>query len=715
MSFKKKIIYISVSIIAISYLLNIINSDSIKADKELSKNDILREIIYGTLQQFHYQVPEIDDNFSMKAFNKYLEKLDYQKQFLLQEDVDELKKFAKDIDNEINDRKEIDLYRQSVFILLERIKNTEKYYESILASPFDFNVSDTLIIDGKKRDYCKSEEELKERWRRILKQQALINYYNVFSKQEERIEYAKKNGEDYSESIKLESEIEEEARKKILNDLKNSFELIHKIDDDDRFSSYLNASLNTIGPHTEYFPPEEKDAFDIRISGQLEGIGAQLVHRDGYVRVIRIIPGSASWKQGLLKKEDIILKVSQKNEESISISEMALKDAVKLIKGPKGTEVKLTIQKPDGRVMDILIVRDVVIIEETYAKSASIQYKKNNLKYGYIYLPSFYSNFNNENGRNCSEDIKKILTHPDFRNTEGLVLDIRNNGGGSLGDVVKIAGLFIKKGPVVQVKSISKRVLYDQDSKIYYDKPIVILVNRASASASEILSAALQDYKRAIIIGSTKTYGKGSVQRFFNLDDIINQNYSTIKPLGSLKLTVQQFYRITGDIIQDKGVIPDIILPDTYEYINISEKRDYPLSNVKINPAPMLSWEKSITNKNLLIDSSLKRVQDIEFFNLVKRNNIYNKQQQDKKYHIINYRYFKEEQNIVREMNDIYNKSASVNNELEIYPILGYDGSRENKDSLDLNNTKEWIKGISKDAYINEAIMVLNDWIKLYQ
>ena len=671
-----------------------------------NKEHVLKKIIFSTLSQAHYHNPEINDSFSEKAFDTYISRLDYNKHFLTSKDINQLKAFKNQIDDDIHGKK-IALYSKSVEILSNRIQQVKGYYKEILSESFDFSKNETLDLNMEKRDFCKNEIQLKERWKKTLKYQALVQYYNQLNNQD---------GNSSKEETKTIEEINKEIREQLLKNLNNTFDLIDKLDNDDRFASYINSILSIYGPHTEYFPPEEKAAFDIRMSGQLEGIGAILIQRDGYIKINRLIPGGPAWKQGELKAEDVILKVAQEEDKDpVAISHMALKDAVKLIKGPKGTQVRLTVKKPDGRISIIAIVRDVVVIEETYAKSAIISDSETNKKYGYIYLPSFYTNFQKKNGRNCSEDIKQELLKMNKHEIAGIALDIRNNGGGSLDDVVKIAGLFIKEGPIIQVKNKIQDplVLRDIDSKVYYEGPLVILINKISASASEILSAAMQDYKRAVIIGGTTTYGKGSVQRFIKLDRffLYPKAYKDIKPLGDLKLTVQQFYRITGKAIQFKGVKADIKLPDIYQYIDLGERYvKHALPWGEIQTTSFKEWNDKKFDLQTFSTNSSKRIKNNKNFQLIEENALYLKQKNKVTIQSLNYNRFKKEQKEMREKTARFDISNSnISKSFEVTSLQDhYDDSKIEKIKQD--QIKQWEKDIKKDIYIKEAILVLNDW-----
>ncbi len=441
--------------------------------------------------------------------------------------MDNLNIFRTKIDDEINNSN-YSFFNISVDIIKQRIKNTKAFYEEILSKPFDYSINETYETAAKKKEYSKDLDELKERWRKILKYETIQNLNISVGKKEDAIA---DNNKSYK--IKTFEELEKESRKKVLKTYNDWFRRLSKIKIKDRRSTYLNSITSSFDPHTTYLLPKEKENFDIRISGQLEGIGAQLIESNGYIKVTRIIPGSASWKQGELKEGAIILKVAQKDKEPVSIVDMRLDEAVKLIRGKKGSEVRLTVKKIDGNIYTIPIIRDIVVLEETFAKSALI--KKNKKNYGYIYLPKFYVNFKNSKARHCSKDVEIEINKLKAENPHGIILDLRNNGGGSLRDVVEMAGLFIKKGPIVQIKSRngSPYLLKDEDEQVHYDGPLIILVNTFSASASEILAAAMQDYNRAIIIGSPTTYGKGTVQRIISFDRIIGRRYDDLKPFGA--------------------------------------------------------------------------------------------------------------------------------------------------------------------------------------
>ncbi|MEL6590878.1 MAG: S41 family peptidase, partial [Bacteroidota bacterium] len=525
---------------------------------------ILRLMMQG-MQYYHYQPQNIDDNFASKVFSRYLEKLDYNKRFLTKGDVDQLREFEYMLDNEINDRT-YELFDLSIQLFEERKEEARAYYQEILAQPFDFTTEEELDTDVEEMDFASDWTEVKDRWRKVLKYQTLTHLVNAIEKQE------KAEGDAEIETKSIE-EMEAEAREKVLKNNDNYFRRLDKLDVEDHLSDYMNAITEVFDPHTAYFPPKDKENFDIAISGQLEGIGASLVEQDGYIKVATIVPGSACSLQGDLEVGDLILKVGQAKKEPVDVVNMDIDDAIKMIRGPKGTEVRLTVRKIDNSEMIIPIVRDVVILEDTYARSFLLENEGDRSKYGYINLPKFYTNFNSRDGRRCATDVAIEIEKLKEENIGGLIIDLRGNGGGSLNDVVEMAGLFIDKGPIVQVKSRDRApyILADKDPRVQYDGPLIIMVNSLSASASEILAAAIQDYDRGVIVGSASTFGKGTVQRFVDLDKFL-RGQADLKPLGELKLTTQKFYRIDGGATQHRGVIPDIVLPDNYSLLEIGEK-----------------------------------------------------------------------------------------------------------------------------------------------
>ncbi|MEM6344134.1 MAG: carboxy terminal-processing peptidase [Bacteroidota bacterium] len=667
---------------------------------ERKSETILRLMMQG-MQYYHYQPQSVDDNFASKVFEQYLQKLDYNKRFLTAQDVATLRRYEYLVDEEINDRT-YELFDLSIQLYDKRLAEAEGYYREILAKPFDFSIEETLDTDVENMDFAQDEAAVKDRWRQVLKYQTLTHLVSAIEKQE------KAEDDDEIKNKSME-QMEAEARKKVLKNNDNYFRRLAKLDVEDHLADYMNAITEIFDPHTAYFPPKDKENFDIAISGQLEGIGASLVEQDGYIKVVTIVPGSACSLQGDLEVGDLILKVGQGKKEPVDVVNMDIDDAIKMIRGPKGTEVRLTVRKIDNSEKLIPIIRDVVILEDTYARSFLLENDKSDDQYGYINLPKFYTNFNSKDGRRCATDVAMEIEKLKQEGIEGLIIDLRGNGGGSLNDVVEMAGLFIEKGPIVQVKSRDRApyIMADKDPRIQYDGPLIIMVNSLSASASEILAAAIQDYDRGVIVGSESTFGKGTVQRFVNLDNFL-RGQTDLKPLGELKLTTQKFYRIDGGATQHRGVIPDIVLPDNYSLLEIGEKeREYSMPWDEIEEVPYRTWENRPKIKQLRSNSK-ERVENNETFSLIQENAKRFKTRRTKYVYPLQIEAFRTEKEAMATEDK---KFENIRPEIEGLSVdflptdLSYiEAEKSRKDRWDKMQT-----ALKADPYVYESIMIMND------
>lgn len=575
------------------------------------KDKVLLAYMTEILKTFHYDPIPCNDAFSEKVFDEYLKSLDYSKMFLTQENVDVLSSYKLQLDDQIRNS-QLDFFHLSVEIIDAQTALVEQWYPVILEKPFDYTAQESFTIDEKKRGYAANNQELEQQWWKYIKMQVLDE---IISTEKEN-----KKARENSDTVALKSfdDIEREAREKILKRYQTRFKRINQITEIDRFNSFVNAITGSFDPHTTYFPPKDKQNFDIAISGKLEGIGATLSEKDGYIKVVEVVPGSPAWKTGELKAEDIILKVAQADEEPVDVVDMRLDDAIQLIRGKKGTKVVLTVKKIDGNILVIPIIRDVIMLEEKYAKSTVINSSDNpKTSVGYIYLPQFYTDMNDTKGRKCADDIKAEIQKLKAQNVAGIIIDLRDNGGGSLQDVVDIGGFFIEKGPIVQVSTAggNRRALFDKDPSILYSGPLLVIVNTFSASASEILAAAMQDYKRAVIVGTQSTYGKGTVQRVIDIDQLIeNSQHRAYMPFGAVKITIQKFYRINGSSTQLKGVIPDIVLPDLYQKIEIGERElDNAMPWTVVQPEKYTEWKPQYDMKKLAKKSEQRVKNDSVF------------------------------------------------------------------------------------------------------
>jgi len=555
------------------------------------RNQLIALMLSQQLPAQHFSHEALDDNLSRKAFDLYLRQLDPRKRFLLQSDVKQLNAFADHIDDELS-RGKVVLADAGMTLLNDRIRQVGKLVDPILDQGFDFEQKEFLEIEPKKLEFAENVEKLQERWRLSLKMQVLDAYFDLLETKGKQQPELLKNIHPNKHPAEL-----KEAVKKVRESIHRSLNRLEQQSQQDHFDRYFDAIARAFDPHSDYMAPTSKEDFDIQMSGSLEGIGALLREDEGLIKVIRIIPGSAAEKQGQLQAEDTILAVAEKNGEPIDISEMRIREAVSHIRGPKGTEVRLTVQKPDGTKRIIPIIRDVVRIEETYVKSTVV--KTGKAAIGYLRIPSFYRDFaaqsNGKETRNVSDDTMAELVKLKRQKIGGLILDLRNNGGGALTDAVQISGLFLPGGPIVQVKDSqgSIRVLEDEDAEVVYGGPLIVLVNQFSASASEILAAALQDYGRAFIIGGEHTHGKGTVQAMMDM----NKNLPLLQlqkydDLGALKLTIQKFYRINGGSTQYKGVEPDLVVPSMFDYLETGEKyMDYSLPWDQVENVDYLRWQ----------------------------------------------------------------------------------------------------------------------------
>lgn len=697
------------------------------AGGEKNQKTITLETVMATLSRGHFAPRKIDDSFSVAVFNKTLSSFDYRKNFFTQQDINALSKYKYRIDDEINTGS-VEFFDVIDTIFRKRIDQTEGYYKEILKTPFTFTDNDSVQLNGDDLNYAADEAALKKRWEEYLKYLTLSKYVDLKKAQEPSKDKEDKSDEDEGgeakkdKKPKTDDELEADARQSVMKGQDYFFKRLRKLDDEDRFAIFINAITNTEDPHTDFLPPEDKARFDEGMSGSFYGIGAQLQEDEGNVKVVSVIPGSPCWKQGELKVNDVIQKVAQGNAEPVDVEGRDLDDVVKMIRGNKGTTVKLTVKKVDGSVRVIPIVRGEVLREEVFAKSAVIEDKGN--KTGYIYLPEFYADFNKISGRRCAEDIAIEVQKLKNAGVNGIILDLRNNGGGSLQDVVDMAGLFIDEGPVVQVKTNAgaPEKLYDRAKGTLYDGPLAIMINQGSASASEIMAAAMQDYKRAVIVGST-SFGKGTVQRLISLDEMLrysndatahNSNGELIIPndgLGSLKITVQKFYRINGGSTQLRGVTPDIILPDPYQDIAMGERRDK--AALKWDEIPAVNYKTVPNPVNVAQLSALStaRVNSNGTFNLIKTNAKKLKEKEDNNFYQLNEKRYRKELDeataISKKMEELEKKATplTITNPKE-------DLAKINMDSTNVSKNSDWLKNIKKDIYIAETVNIINDMNK---
>lgn len=666
-----------------------------------SKYEQILKLVGDMLAQAHYSPQSINDDFSKKVFTKFIKDIDQEKNMYLQSDLTSLKKYETKIDDEIKGAP-VEFFLAAGKVFNTRMEESAKLYNEILSAPFNFSVDEDVMLDPDQLDFPVNLAEKKERWRKKLKYMTLERYVDLLDTRE-------KNKGKEGFVVKSDKELEKDARDRVKRIMDRTFDRYrYKFSDDDKFSIFVNAITTTMDPHSEFFPPVDKRYFDEEMSGRFFGIGASLQYDDGNIKIASVLSGSPAFKSGEIQAGDIIQKVAQGDEEPIDLTGYTVTDAVKIIRGKKGTEVKLTIKKADGAIKTVSIIRDEIVQDETFARSAIVN--SNGSKIGYIFLPEFYADFDRPNGARSYIDVAREVTKLKEEKVDGIVIDLRNNGGGSLYDVVQMAGLFIEDGPIVQVKDRDNKpsVLKDKDRSVLYTGPLAVMVNEFSASASEIFAAAIQDYGRGVIIGSTSTYGKGTVQRNIGLDPVTGFSMSNSE-LGTVKLTLQKFYRINGGSTQLRGVNSDIVLPDNLEYLKVREKDDPDaLPWDEISKSPYSTWKPGY-NLETIKEMSNIRLENDPTFRLIKESTEWLSKQNDKVYPLQLEKY-KGEQEKVRNTVKQLESLMKLKGELDV-AALPKEVNRWEEDKNKQERFNLWLKNLQKDIYLDQAVKVMNDMI----
>ena len=686
----------------LAFMMCLASCSFISKDFETDDKDgLVIQLITYVLDQAHYLDKEIDDNFSEEVFETFIENIDPYKRYFYASDYKDFSKYKFSIDDSFKNP-DLTFFNLVHDRFINRISETKSIYKKILSTPFNFTKDEQFNLDIDEMEYVNSETELYDRWRRLLKIYVIENYHDEIKDDQRKFE------KDSTFLIRSNAEIEEIVRLDLSETMDESYRVLQEeLQRQDWFSIYINSFVSQYDPNTSYLDPDSRDRFDLDISGNYAGIGAMLRKKIDKVEITEIISGGPAWRDNTLEKGDAILKVRQEDEdEAVSILGMRLSEAVKLIKGEKGTNVYLTIKKVDGNVSEISIKRDIVLLEETYIKSSIVS--KSDLKYGVINIPKFYIDFDNQSNRDAAKDLRLEINRLKEEGVKGLVIDLRNNGGGSLKTVVDMAGMFIKSGPVVQVKYFDKekQILSDRDRSILWTGPLVILVNEGSASASEILAAAMQDYKRAIVIGGNQTWGKGTVQVVFPLNRMVRGN--TNGDLGALRYTTQKYYRINGGSVQLEGVKSDINVPYRYKYLDFGEKdSDNPMQWDEIGKADYSKWQSNF-DFDQAIQKSKIRMENNNYLKLVDENAKWIKSVRDNKIVNLNYDAFKEE---IKKNSLETEKFKALNDYSMDYTFnsLPYEISLISSDSVLGMKRERWHKSLSKDIYIEEALNVLSD------
>lgn len=695
--------FFSMLLLVFCYCTPFINKDD-GTDPEIVKN--VRRI----LSYLHYSPQSVDNTFSEAVYDRYMENLDNYKSYFKKKDIEEFNKYRDLLDDYYKDEN-TSFYNRTIDTLYNRVDELSELTPKLLEKPFDFNKKETLELEYDSVEYAATQTAWENRWKKRLKYNVLQEVLILEQSAKDSAYWAKQDSIGIDEDTfdprgKTFDQLEKEARKSVKENMESYFNRFKKRKKQEWFSLYVNALTEQYDPHTNYFSPKENEDFEVTMSGQLEGIGATLTEKKGFPSIVSLVVGGPAWKQGDLEVEDQITKVAQEGKEPVNVQGMLLDDAIRLIRGKKGTVVTLTVKKKDGSFKQIPIKRDIVEIEETFARSAVVTDDKGD-KYGVIYLPSFYLNYDGK-GHDASDDVKEQIEELKKEEIKGLVFDLRNNGGGDLSECVEIVGHFIPKGPVVQVvrsDGDKKEYTDDDGGEVEWQGPMVVMVNELSASASEIMAAALQDYKRAVILGSPKTYGKGTVQIVRPLSTFLNSN----EEYGALKFTIQKFYRINGGSTQLKGVESNVVMPDRYTYLDISEgaqktalpwdqieELDYNLWENPVDYAAISTKSKERLNNS----EQVKKLSD--YAHWVK------KMETDSKKIDLKYSEFKNHFERIEKESDEYDKLKDYRNGLELSSPT-YEEKLMKKDTVLRERRKKWHEDLGKDIYLKESIEVMQD------
>jgi carboxyl-terminal processing protease len=674
--------------------------------KELTEDQrllIITKLASRLISGSHYRQHALDNKISSQIFDEYFKLLDPNKLYFTQQDIKAFEKYRYYLDD-LTQMGNTDFAFEVYKLYLRRLKEYRLYAEAKLKKGFDFNKDEYFSVDRRKLPRAANMDELKDVWRKKLKNDML---YFILMKKAINMPNDEENGKDgkkKEEKAALKKLWDKRTpQEKILKRLRDIYNEMSQKDKVDILGFYLTCLAQTYGPHSSYFPPKEEEDFDINMKLSLVGIGAVLTSDDGYTKVVRIIPGGPAGRDGRLKPEDRIIAVAQEDGEPVDIIDMSISKVVKLIRGEKGTKVILTVlpgSKGRNAVpVSITLVRDKVELKSSEASGKIRKVKRKDgsvMKVGIITLPRFYLDFQaafrgDPNFKSSSRDVANILKSFSKEDVDGVIMDLRSNGGGSLREAINLTGLFIRKGPIVQVRQSDRNVSvkYDPDPEIHYSGPLLVMVNKLTSSAAEIFTGAIKDYKRGIVVGDTRTYGKGTVLDVIKLDRLlryVNQKF----PAGTVKFESAVFYRVNGSSTQQLGVVPDIILPSFTEYMEIGELfNDNHLPWDAINQVPHDNYDKDLDRfvREAKRRSADRLKQNPEFKVLKKNIQLFNKYKKRTQISLNEKKRWAEylEEKKILEANQKFMKNISGND----------DGAKE-KDS---------------DFYIDESINILRDYV----
>ncbi len=664
--------------------------------------------VKNTLSYLHYSPKPINDAYSQEVYKHYFEMIDASKRYFMQSDMDEFSKHKTKLDDYLN-QGNLTFYKLTIDRLYQRVDEIDKITQDILAKPINLDEDETLILEPKLRKNATNKNELAAEWKKYIKYNILQEMESLKAKEETQKE--KKDSVQkfkLKDTIKLEILSPEQRRVKATTEVKDlitdTFRRFKKRNKMDWFTVHMNAYTEVFDPHTNYYSPKNKEDFDTQFKGKVIGIGAIIQEKRGYLYLGPLTIGAPAWKSKQLSEGDKILKVKSKpNEDAVNVVGMLSDEAVRLIRGEKGTKVTLTVEKKDKSIKEVTMIREEVAIEDTFARSIIVN-SADGKKYGLISLPSFNADFEDAKGRNASDDIKNEILKLKSQGVQGIILDLRNNGGGSLTEVGDIMGLFMNAGPFVQVKDGNGKIqtLKNKTNSPIWTGPVVIMQNELSASASEILAGAMQDYGRGIVLGSPQSFGKGTVQTFVDLNRFLNTN----DDFGSLKLTIQKFYRVTGESTQRKGIQSDIQMKDFFTYAEVGERYDdFALAWDKI---PAVAYQPmNYFSIQALQKASEARLQNNKNYQLIQESAQW-KEKLDKEESIsLKESKFDEVMKKRKAQIEKFKVLDKFNNGLK-FTLNPDEMVREKNDEAFTKKTQNWTKNLQRDLYLQEAVNVIS-------